>query len=62
MSSGMIAVMADFLAGGHELTRGASSLDNVLRIFDVRPSEWLVCETHFAGLRAGLFHGSMNLI
>lgn len=61
MSSGLLAVVADFLAGGHELTQRSSSLDNMLRIYDVRPSEWLVCETQFSGFRAGMFHGHMYL-
>jgi acyl-CoA thioesterase len=32
-----------------------------VRIVSRAPTDWLVCETRFAGIDAGLFHGDMTI-
>ena len=53
--------MADHLAGALPRTRGASSLDNQLRVHTLRQTEWLLCETRFSGFSSGFLHGGMRL-
>ncbi|MEM1435941.1 MAG: hypothetical protein AAGG11_17920 [Pseudomonadota bacterium] len=61
MTSGLIAVIADHLAGALPRTRGASSLDNHLRILNRRETGWLLCETQMLGYSAGFLHGETRL-
>ena len=40
---------------------GAISLDNVVRIVCLEPTEWMLCETQLLGIQSGLVHGRMHL-
>ena len=56
--------VADFFAGGLEVTEGSMSLDNTIRVHHVpedRTAGWLLCDTSFAGICAGSFHGEMQV-
>lgn len=60
-TSGLIALIGDHLAGALPRTRGASSLDNHLRIFSRASTRWFLCETQFLGFSAGFLHGETRL-
>lgn len=61
MSVGLIAIIADFMGGAHPATMGCTSLDNTLRIFTVKPADWVLGATEFSGFANGVFHGTMHL-
>lgn len=64
LDAGLLAIVADFFAGGLETTAGAMSLDNTLRVHplpEARPAGWLLCDTRFAGIGGGSFHGEMQM-
>ena len=60
-SSGLLAVLGDFLPGATSMTRGASSVDNTLRINRVEQCEWLLAETSLQSLQGRLYQGTMNV-
>jgi len=57
----LLAIMADFLAGGHAETGGSASLDNTIRIHHIKQTEWVLMDTQFSGLAGGAFHGHTRL-
>jgi acyl-CoA thioesterase len=59
VSAGLLAVFADFLAGATEMTRGSSSLDNTLRLRELRPTRWCLLDARIQGLGSGFFHGEL---
>jgi len=65
VSAGLLAVVADFLAGGHAQTMGAVSLDNLVRMHSLEAwldaSPWLLCDTQFSSFADGLCHGDMRI-
>ena len=61
VSAGLLAIIADFLAGGHSVSSGSSSLDNTLRIHNIVETEWVLLDTQFSGFAAGAFHGHTHL-
>jgi len=61
VSAGLLAIVADFLPGGHAGSEGSSSLDNSLRIHAIEKTEWMLCDTRFSGFASGVFHGDMRI-
>jgi len=65
MSAATLAIMADWMPSGigPALGRwaGGNSLDNTIRILNVVPSEWVLCDIHVHGVRRGYAHGRIHL-
>lgn len=61
VSTGLLAVLGDFLPGAVSLTRGASSLDNTLRINRLESCEWMLAETSIQAIQGRLYQGVMNI-
>lgn len=65
ISAGSLAIMADFMPSGIgnvlDKRAGGSSLDNTIRIVNVVPTEWVLCDIHVHGLYNGFGHGLMHL-
>lgn len=59
--SGLLAVLGDFLPGATSMTRGASSVDNTLRVHGVESSEWFLAESRLEAVRGRIYHGTMSL-
>lgn len=65
MTTSLLAFFADFLprasaaATGEDFSR--NSLDNVLRVHRVVPTEWVLIETSISMVARGTFHGSSRL-
>lgn len=57
VSPGYLAIIADYLPGGHSMGVGSSSFDNMLRIHTIQQSEWILAETRIAGFSSGILHG-----
>jgi acyl-CoA thioesterase-2 len=64
-SAAALAIIADWMPSGisHALGRwaGGNSLDNTIRIVDVVPSQWILCDIHVLGIRHGFGHGVIHL-
>ena len=60
-TAALLAVVADFLAGGNERTRGASSLDNIFRMGRAVETEWVLLDIEIQSIQRGNFHGTVNL-
>ena len=60
-SAGLLAVIADFVAGAHLTTRGSIGLDNTLRMISRSQSEWLLADIHIDHVGERVFHGGMRL-
>lgn len=64
-SAAALAIIADWVPSGisHAIGRwaGGNSLDNTLRIVDVVPSEWVLCDIRVRAIRHGFGHGSIHL-
>ncbi len=60
-SSGLLAVLGDFLPGATSMTRGSSSVDNTLRVHNLENSEWFLAETRLQAVHGRLYQGTMNL-
>ncbi len=60
-SAGLLAILADFVAGAHADTRGSVGLDNTLRIAAIPETEWVLAQTRIAHIGARLFHGGMEM-
>ncbi len=62
-TAGLLAVIADFVpsATRHALGRraGANSLDNTIRIRQIVPTEWVLCDIRIHGVHGGFVHGRM---
>lgn len=61
VSAGYLAIVADFFAGGHPMSAGASSLDNMLRIHSLKQTGWILAQTHLSAFSSGIVHGDMRL-
>ena len=65
ISAGLLAVIADYVPAGIRTAldqpAGANSLDNTLRIIQIQPSEWVLCDTQIFAVAAGFVHGRMHL-
>jgi len=64
-SAATLTIIADWLPSGisHALGRwaGGNSLDNTIRIVDVIPSEWILCDIRVMAIRHGFGHGQIHL-
>ena len=58
---GKIALIADYLAGAIPRTRGASSLDNQVKVISRTPTDWFLCETRMAAFASGFLHGESRI-
>jgi acyl-CoA thioesterase len=65
LDASMLAIMADHVpsAVGAALGRnaGGNSLDNTIRIMQVKPAPWVLCDTTIVGIERGIAHGAMRL-
>jgi len=65
MSAATLAIMADWMTGGvgQALGRmaGANSLDNTIRILQIVPAQWVLCDIRIHGVRRGFAHGMIHL-
>ena len=61
VSAGLIAILADHLAGAITRTRGSVNLDSSLRMVSRRPSRWILVDSQIEAYGATLYHGQMNL-
>jgi len=65
MSAAALTIIADWMPSGlsHALGRwaGGNSLDNTIRIVDVVPSEWILCDIRVTAIRHGFGHGQIHL-
>lgn len=61
VTAAKIALVADYLAGAIPRTRGASSLDNHLRVISRHETEWFLCQTRMAAFTRGFLHGETRL-
>lgn len=61
----MLAIMADFvpMGVGRALGQmmGGNSLDNTIRIHQIVPTEWVLCDLKISGVHDGFGHGDMAL-
>lgn len=64
-SAAALTIIADWMPSGisHALGRwaGGNSLDNTIRIVDVVPSEWILCDIRVMAIRHGFGHGQIHL-
>ena len=60
-----LAVFGDFVAGGVSQVVGrpthGSSLDNTLRVVELSPTEWVLCDIYIAGMAGGYAQGHSYL-
>jgi acyl-CoA thioesterase len=65
MSAATLAIMADWVPSGmgQALGRwaGGTSLDNTIRILQIVPTEWVLCDIRVHGIKNGFGHGLMHL-
>ena len=65
VSAASLAIIADWIPSGVGQALGqlvyVSSLDNTLRVVDVRPSEWILCDVRMHAVSNGYAHGAMHL-
>jgi acyl-CoA thioesterase len=65
MTAPMLAVIADWmpsgLSGALGRRAGGNSLDNTIRIHQLRPTEWVMCDIQVHAVHAGHGHGRMHL-
>jgi acyl-CoA thioesterase len=61
----MLAVMADFVPMGVGRAlgtdRGGNSLDNTIRIHQIVPTTWVLCDLQISAVHDGFGHGRMSL-
>jgi acyl-CoA thioesterase len=64
-SAATLAVLGDFVPMGISNVAsqpvGSNSLDNTLRIIDVRPSEWYLLDIEAGGIANGFGHGQLRI-
>jgi len=64
-SAATLAVLGDFVPMGISSVAdqpvSSNSLDNTLRILNVRPSEWYLLDIESAGIRNGFGHGQLRI-
>ena len=66
VDASMLAILADYVPSAigpalGEANSGASSLDNTLRIRQIAPTRWVLCDIAISGMHAGFAHGDMRL-
>ncbi len=65
MSVATLAIVADWVPAGVGQAMGRmlyiSSLDNTLRVVDLRDTEWVLCDTRMYAVANGYAHGAMHL-
>ena len=57
ITAGLLAITSDFMLGLHPESFRGTSLDNTLRVFSTRPTEWILCVTQMSGFRDGAAMG-----
>lgn len=64
-SAAALAVLGDFVPMGMGVASGgrtsANSLDNTLRVIELRPSEWFLLDIQVDGVRRGFGHGYLHI-
>jgi acyl-CoA thioesterase len=64
-SAAALAIIADWMPSGigHALGRwaGGNSLDNTIRVLQIVPSEWVLCDIRVQGIQSGFGHGQIHL-
>jgi acyl-CoA thioesterase-2 len=64
-SAATLAVIGDYVSGGVSQPVGARmmgrSLDNTLRVVQLVPTEWVLCDIHIHALVGGFAHGLAHL-
>jgi len=64
-SASTLAILGDWVPMGISTLAGrpisSNSLDNTLRILDVRPADWYLLEIEPAGIRNGFGHGHLRI-
>jgi acyl-CoA thioesterase len=64
-SAAGLAIVADWVPSGigQALGRwaGGNSLDNTLRILELVPTDWVLCDIHVHGIAKGFGHGRVHL-
>jgi acyl-CoA thioesterase len=65
MSAAALAIIADWVPSGVGQALGrmlyVSSLDNTLRVVELHPTEWVLCDIRMQAVRNGYAHGAMLL-
>ena len=65
INSSALAVIADFVpsAIGNAIGKdaGGNSLDNTIRIREVVPTDWVLCDIRIHGVHGGFAHGRMHI-
>lgn len=65
VTSALLTVIADLLPGEMRVALGrdkqSRSLENTVRIVQLEPTEWFLCEAHTLGLVDGFFHQTMRI-
>lgn len=66
LSSATLAIIADWVPSGlSQSVRGGrvggNSLDNTIRIYDLYPTEWILCDIRIHGIQNGFGHGTAHL-
>ena len=57
ITAGLLAITSDFMLGLHPESFRGTSLDNTVRVFSTRPTEWILCVTQMSGFRDGAAKG-----
>ena len=57
----LLAMISDFYLGAHKRSRGGTSLDNTLRICNLRQTEWILASTKIASFSRGCMQGSQYI-
>lgn len=58
INAAFLALVSDFILGGHVDTRGGASLDNTFRMISTQSSEWVLCCREMVGFAEGAAHGN----
>ena len=53
ITAGLLAITSDFMLGLHPESSRGTSLDNTLRVFSTRQTEWILCLTQMSSFRDG---------
>lgn len=61
VTAGLVAIVADFLLGATAMTRGGTSLDNTLRVVEIKQTEWFLLDTQIAFYENAITHGRSHI-
>jgi acyl-CoA thioesterase len=65
IDASMLAILADHVPSGLGnalgVNAGGNSLDNTIRILQLVPTEWVLCDISIHGVHGGFGHGAMRL-